>query len=50
MNLIYLQKFFETINHDILLQKLHAIDFSKHSLNWFRSYVNRTSYKYILFS
>ena len=33
----------DTIDHDILLQKLYAICFSKHSVNWFRSYlINRT--------
>ena len=37
MILIDLQKGFDTINHDILLQKLYAISFSKHSVNWFRS-------------
>ena len=33
--LIDLQKAFYTIDHDILLQKLYAIGFSKHSVNWF---------------
>ena len=43
MILIDLQKAFDTIDHDILLQKLYAIGFSKHSVNWFRSYlINRT--------
>ena len=35
MVLIDLQKAFDTIDDDILLQKLHAIGFSKHSVNWF---------------
>ena len=43
MFLIDLQKAFDTIDHDILLQKLYAIGFPKHSVNWFRSYlINRT--------
>ena len=43
MILIHLQKAFDTINHVMLLQKLYAIGFSKHSVNWFRSYlINRT--------
>ena len=43
MILIDLQKAFDTVDHDILVQKLHAIGFSKHSVNWFRSYlINRT--------
>ena len=39
MILIDLQNAFDTIDHDILLQKLYAIGFSKHSVNWFRSYL-----------
>ena len=35
MILIDLQKAFDTIDRGILLQKLHAIDFSKHTVNWF---------------
>ena len=43
MILIDLQKAFDTIDHDILLQNLYAICFSKHSVNWFWSYLtNRT--------
>ena len=43
MILIDLQKVFDAIDHDILLQKLYAIRFSKHSVNWFRYYlINRT--------
>ena len=39
MILIGLQNAFDTIDHDIW----HAIRFSKHSVNWFRSYlINRT--------
>ena len=43
MILLDLQKGLDTINHDILLQKLYAIAFSKHLVNWFRSsLINRT--------
>ena len=43
MILIDLQKAFDTMDHDILLQKLYAIGSSKHSVNWFQSYlINRT--------
>ena len=44
MILIDLQKAFDTTDHDILLQKLHAIGFSKHSVNWFL--INVLSHKY----
>ena len=39
MILIELQKGFVTIDHDIPLQKLYAIGFSKHLVNSFRSYL-----------
>ena len=43
MILIDLHKAFDTVNHDVLLQKLYAIGFSNNSVNWFRSYLtNRT--------
>ena len=43
MILIDFQKAYDTIDHEILLQKLYAIGFSKHSANWFRSYlINKT--------
>ena len=34
MILIDFQKAFNTIDHDVLLQKLYAIGFSKHIINW----------------
>ena len=43
MILIDLQKPFDTIGHDSLLQKLYAAGLSKHSVNCFRSdLINRT--------
>ena len=33
------QKTFDTINHEVLLQKLKAIRFSEQSIQWFRSYL-----------
>ena len=44
MILIDLGKAFETIDHDILLQKLYAIGFSKHTVNWFQSYLPNRSF------
>ena len=33
-----MSKTFDSINHDILLQKLHSSGVSNHSLGWFKSY------------
>ena len=44
MILIDLQKAFDTIDHDVLLQKLYAIDFSKHTVNWLQSYLSNRSF------
>ena len=44
MILIDLQKAFDTIDHDVLLQKLYAIGFSKHTVNWFQSYLFNRSF------
>ena len=38
--LIDLQKAFDTVDHEILLQKLKAIRFSKGTKQWFRSYLS----------
>ena len=44
MILIDLQKAFDTTDHDVLLQKLYAIGFSKHTVNWFQSYISNKSF------
>ena len=44
MILIDLPKAFGTIDHDALLQKLYAIGFSKHTVNWFKSYLSNRSF------
>ena len=44
MILIDLQKAFDTIDHDVVLQKLYAIGFSKHTVNWFLSYLSYRSF------
>ena len=41
---IDLQKAFGTIDHDVLLQKLYAIGFSKHTVNWFQFYLSNISF------
>ena len=40
MMLIDLQKAFDTIDHEILLQKLKAIKFSESTIKWFKSYLS----------
>ena len=45
MILIDLQKAFDTIEHDVLLQKLYATDFSKRTVDWFKSYLSNRSFK-----
>ena len=37
--LIDLQKAFDTIDHDILLEKMHCLGFSGPTMQWFRSYL-----------
>ena len=39
MILIDLQKAFDTINHEILLQKLKCLGFGSASVTWFKSYL-----------
>ena len=40
MTLTDLQNAFDTIDHDSLLEKLYVIGFSKHTVNWFKSYLS----------
>ena len=40
MILIDLQKAFDTIDHEVLLQKLKAIKFFKSTIKWFKSYLS----------
>ena len=45
MILIDLQKAFDTINHEILLDKMQCIGFSKKTINWFKSYLFLRQFK-----
>ena len=45
MILIDLQKAFDTIDHDILLQRLNAIGFSNHTIGWFKSYLSNRLFR-----
>ena len=47
MILIDLQKAFDTINHEILLGKLHAIGFSGKTVAWFKSHLSDRAFKEI---
>ena len=45
MILIDLQKDFDTVNHDILLNKLEFIGFSEETTKWFKSYLPNRKFK-----
>ena len=45
MMLIDLQKAFNTINHEIVLGKLHANGFSEKIIAWFKSYLSDRAFK-----
>ena len=45
MILIDLQKAFDTIDHEILLEKMSYIGFSNKTIEWFRSYVTNRDFK-----
>ena len=40
MILIYLQKAFDTINHEILIKKMPYLGFFNQSIKWFQSYIS----------
>ena len=44
MILIDLQKAFDKIDHCVLFQKLYAIGFSNHTVNWCKCYLSSRSY------
>ena len=44
MILIDLQKAFDTIDHEILLEKMIAIDFSNKVIDWYRSYLSNRKF------
>ena len=48
MILIDLQKAFDTIDYEILLQKLSCLNFSERTINWFQSYLYQRSFKIFL--
>ena len=45
MILIDLQKAFDTIDHDILINKMEYLGFSKHVILWFKSYLSKRIFK-----
>ena len=45
MILIDLQKAFDTIDHNILLQKMVHLNFSDHVISWFKSYLTDRTFK-----
>ena len=49
MALIDLQKAFDTIVHDILLQKFYAMGFTENLVNWFQTPVVYREYLFLVF-
>ena len=45
MILIDLQKAFDTVDHEILLEKMSFVGFSKQVIDWFRSYLSNRTFK-----
>ena len=48
MVLIDLQKAFDTINHEILINKTEFLGFSKNVILWFKSYLSHRKFKFNL--
>ncbi len=47
MILIDLQKAFDTIDHNILLDKMNFIGFSEQTVKWFKSYLSNRTFRVI---
>ena len=45
MILVVLQKAFDTINHEILINKMEFLGFSKDVILWFKSYLSNRKFK-----
>ena len=45
MILIYLQKAFDTINHDLITEKMSASRFPNYSVNWFKLYLSKRNFR-----
>ena len=45
MILIDMESAFDTVDHDLLLQKLSAIGFSNHIIGWFKSYLSNQLFR-----
>ena len=45
MILIDLQKAYDTINHNILLEKMYLMGFSEQAIGWFKSYLSNRTFK-----
>ena len=48
MILIDLRKVFDTINYEILINKLEFLGFSKDNILWFKSYLSNRKLKVVL--
>ena len=48
MILIHLHKAFDKINHEILINKIECLGFSKNFILWSKKYLSNTKFKVIL--